>query len=120
VTAGLTIVSALQSYINSCTGNWIRRKKGPIDWTGNFVSQEDARPAGLAKGDDIEMLWYVNAAHYWTLKWAHVSDFSGLVVDRETGAIIQQTVNLGMNGYYGGDEGSIRIPGAGSDWWPFT
>jgi hypothetical protein len=47
-----------------------------------------------------------------------VRDFSGITVNRETGAIIARTINVDMAAYYGSNAGQILLPG-GTQFWPF-
>lgn len=125
-TAQLTISCALQEYVNSSSvvANriWTGRKSGPIDWT-LAVTEQDVDRSKFSKGDDLILRLYVSATEYYELKWAQVAEFTGITVDRETGAIIQQTVNLNMNGFdpaalsYNGSVGHILLPD-GSQWWP--
>lgn len=116
--AQLIITAANQPYVNACTDNWTRRKPGPIDWTGTLTLHNDSGlDLPFEIGDDVELWWYVTETTYWITKWAHVVSFTGITADR-AGPIIGMTVNLGMNGF-NPDVGQIRLPGAGSDWWPF-
>ena len=124
VSAVLTITAENQAYVNSSSvisGEcWTQRKPGNIDWTLAVTEQNNE---GLATEIDIaadeEFRLYVDDTDFWLLKWGHVGDVSGLTVDRETGAIMQRTVNIAMNGF-NPDVGEITLPGAGSSWWPFT
>lgn len=117
-TCTLTITAANQTAVNSTTLPWTLRKPGPIDWTMALAVQNDSKAAlGLEPGEDYEWKLYVDATLYYWLKWGHVQDFSGLNCDVESGAIISCTVNVGMAGG-GAALGSIRLPGASTDWWP--
>ena len=110
-------------YVNSSTivsGEcWKGRKAGtPIDWTLAAVVDDNLRSGVFpAKGDDQELWLYVDATTYWQLRWGTVKDFTGINADRETGAILQQTINWEMNGFNPG-VGLIRRPGDVADWWP--
>lgn len=118
----LTISADNQSYVNSSTNCWTRRKPGPIDWALAVTEQETARHGGIfdkiRRGNHVELNLYVDATQYWWLQWGIVHDFTGLNVDRETGAIISRTVNLAMSGFVNNNAGRIRVPGASSNWWP--
>lgn len=129
VTAQLTLSCALQSFVNSSTvvgGRlWTGQKPGPVDWT-LAVTEQDNRRSLFEKGDVISLRLYVNDTEYYELKWAHVQNFTGLTVDVETGAIMQQTVNLGMDGFdpdettYDPDSiGHVILPDL-TQWWPST
>jgi hypothetical protein len=118
--ATLTITSANQAYVNSSTANWTERVAGPIDWTLAVVQQDVARVSQAWDIDDEEVhfkLW-IDAVDFWDLKWGIIKDFTGITVDRQTGAIIEQTVNIEMNGVDATGAGSITLPGAGAAWWP--
>lgn len=119
VSAALTIIAENQSYVNSSTGGETGRKAGNIDWTLALVQQNLDRGVtlGFDKGDDIQIRGYVDAVDFWLLKWGKVKNFTNLTVDIETGAIMQRTVNIEMNGFVGGVVGGITLPGAGSPWW---
>lgn len=121
VTAQWTLTSALQAYVNSCTivssRLWTGQKSGPIDWTLAITQQDNARP--LAKGTRVSLKLYINATEFFLLKWARLQDYTGITVDRETGAIISQTLNFGMDGFNtdASTVGQIVLPDL-SVWWP--
>ncbi len=121
LSAELTITNALKEYVNSSTASggriWKGQKSGPLDWALS-ITQQDVQRASFAKGDNVQLRLYVNDTEYYELKWGLVGEFSGLTVDRETGAIMQQTINLNMSGF-NGSTGHIKLPG-GSQWWPAT
>lgn len=108
--AVLTITSANQAYVNSSTNCETGRKPGPLDFTLALTRQECDTEADFAKGDDLQIRIYDTDSTFWLLKWAKVKEFTGLTVDTETGAIIQHTVNLEMNGFVDGDVGQIVLP----------
>lgn len=120
--AVLNISCALQTYVNSSTviaGKvWTFRKSGVIDWNVALTQQDNERSTLFTIGDDVKLKGFINATEFWDLQWGHVRDFSGLNVDRESGAIIQRTINMDMNGILAGVAGRIRKPAAVSDWWP--
>lgn len=123
VRAELTISAANESYVNSSTyangKAWTGQKSGPIDWSVSMTQQDTERVTGIFDIDDVVQLrMFVDASTYWELKYGIVRDFSGITVNRETGAIIGRTVNIDMNGYYGSTNGHILKPD-GSTWWPF-
>jgi hypothetical protein len=126
LSAELTITNAVQSYVNSCTvvdGDlWTGQKSGPIDATLAVTEQSTDRTL-FDIGDDLDLKLYVSAAAFWHLTWMHVDNVTGLTVDRESGAIMQQTVNFGMQGFdvtagsYAASQGKILLP-SGSEFWP--
>ncbi len=126
LTGQLTLSCQLQEYVNSSTAvdgrMWKGRKSGPIDWT-LALTQQDVERDLFEKGDSIQLRLYVNETEYYELKWGMVGEFTGIQVDRETGAIIQQTINVSMDGYdpsegtYEGSRGHVLLPG-GTQWWP--
>lgn len=125
--AALTISATLHTVINSSTVDsgkvWTQRRAGPIDWTCAITEQDTIR-SKFQKGDSIMLRLFVSATEFWELKWGLVNEFTGLTVDRQTGAIMQQTVNLGMNGFdpdagsYAAAAGHIILPDT-TTWWPF-
>lgn len=121
VSAQLTFQCALQSYVNSCTivasRLWTGQKAGPIDWTLAITQQDNART--LTKGQQVALRLYVNATEFFLLKWGRLQNYTGINVDRQTGAIISQTLNFGMDGFdtVGEDVGQIVLPDA-TVWWP--
>jgi len=129
LSATLTISCALQEYVNSSSVDtddrvWTGRKSGPIDFT-LAITEQDVDRSKFEKGDSLVIRAYVNATEYYELKWTQVAEFTGITVDRETGAIIQQTVNLNMDGFdpaaltYNAATGHILLP-SGEQWWPAT
>jgi hypothetical protein len=119
-TAVLTLTSDNQSYVNCSTGGWTYRKPGPIDWTLALTLQDDRLGGGqLALNEIEEFKLYTDDTDYWRLQWGIVRDFTGLTVDRETGAIISHTVNIDMCGVDNdGVRGQITLPGETTPWWP--
>lgn len=120
--AVLTLSATNPTYVNSSTivGGvcWTGRKAGPIDWTLALTQQDTQRVSGpFSIGDDLKFKIFSDATNFWDLWWGHIRDFTGLQVNRETGAVIQRTVNVDWNSYNGG-YGRVRKPAAGVDWWP--
>jgi hypothetical protein len=120
--ATLTITAANQSFVNSSTNCWTGRKPGNIDWTLAVVEQQTQRFGGIyekiKRGNSVELKLFIDDENYWWLKWGMVHDFSDITVERESGAIIARTVNISKNGFLNGNTGLIRLPGAGSNFWP--
>lgn len=118
-TATLTLTAENQSYVNSSTNCYTGRIAGPFDWTLAITQQSDERAGGAFDiGDNLVLKAYTNPTEYWLLKWGMLKDFTGLNVDRESGAILQRTMNLEMNGFVGGAVGKVEKPGAAT-FWPF-
>lgn len=125
ISASLTISAANQSYVNSSSHiagkTWTGRRSGPIDWTLAIVHESEIRGAfPFNKGDDISLRLYIDDTDFWLLKWGKVKDFTNLTADIETGAILNRTINIEMNGFVDGDEGEITLPGETAPWWPAT
>lgn len=123
VQATLTMSTPSIPYVNSSTIAsgvcWTGRTGGILDWTLAVTEQNEDRLAILEIGEMLDLKLWADDTDYYRLKWGMVEGYSGLNVDRETGAIISRTVNLGMNGY-NGTEGQVTLPGAGSNLWPPT
>lgn len=122
--ASLTIKAAVEAYVNSSTyvggKAWTGQVSGPVDWSVQIGQQDDERLTNIFDIDDvIELKLFTTSALFWQLKHGIVRDFSGITVNRETGAIIGRTINVDMNGYYGTTRGAITKPGAIA-WWPFS
>lgn len=129
LTAQLTLSCKLQEYVNSSSvvgGRlWKGQKSGPVDWTLS-VTEQDNRRNIMSKGDSLVFRLFVDDSEYFELKWGKVGEFTGITVDRETGAIIQQTVNVSMDGfdpsqvtYDPNSIGHVLLPD-GTQWWPAT
>ncbi len=126
VQAQLTLSCALQEYVNSSSAVdcrlWKGQKAGPIDWTMSLTQQETERTQ-LLKGNSYVWRLFINATEYYELKWGLVHEFSGITVDRQTGAIIQRTVNVSMDGFdpaettFAAATGHVLLPDA-TQWWP--
>lgn len=118
--ATLTISAANQSAVNSSSASGTVRTPGDIDWTMALTQEKVTRAAAsdiLIKSNYYFKL-FTDATDFWLLKWGKVRDYSGIEINRETGAIIKRTINIDMSGFVGGVAGSITKPGAGSAWWP--
>jgi hypothetical protein len=125
-TATLTITSDVKTYVNSSTGCWTGRTRGPIDFTLAVVEQETKRSGGIHNAiqieESLELKCFVTEDLYWHLKWAHIEGFTGISVNPETGDIISRTVNMGMDGIDpDGAKGTgfIKTPG-GATFWPLA
>lgn len=122
VSATFTLTNSIQPYVNSSTfitdRVWTGRKAGIFDWTVSWTEQNVDR-SRFKKGDNLALKLYVTASTFWLLKFGRVKDFTNIVVDRETGKIIQQTVNLEMSGVRDTDSslGTITKPDS-TVFWP--
>lgn len=98
--ATLTITNAIQEYVNSSTIDsgdlWKGRKAGILDWAVSMTQQDNLRTQ-IFIGDQVALKMYVDATTFWDLQYGIVKDFTGIQINRETGAIIQQTVNVDMD-----------------------
>ena len=120
VSATLTITADNVTKVNSSTAGWTERKAGPIDWTLQVVMDDnDTDSIGFDQDDNLALKLYVDDTQFWHLKWGMVGEFTGLVVDNDTGALIRQTANISMNGFPPEllTGGAITLPGAASNWW---
>lgn len=115
VQATLTITAANQPYVNSSTGCWTGRKAGPIDCTLAVVEQNVERDF-LSIYDDVELKLFTTATLFWHLKWMHLKEFTGINVDRESGAILSRTANFEKNGFVSGSTGFIKKPDTTTFW----
>lgn len=119
----LTLTNSLQAYVNSSTvlSNviWTGQTPGVNDWTA-AIQLETHKPP-LAVNSIYPFKFDVNETadptDTWELTEAIISGYSGITADRETGAILGMTMNLGMRGHDGTTLGSIKPPGA-SNFWP--
>lgn len=123
VNASLTFSAAMASYVNSSTyingKAWTGQKSGPIDWGLSITQEDDERLTNIFSPDDIvQVKLFTDSTLFWLLKHGIVRDFSGITVNRETGAIIGRTINIDMNGYYGSTLGAVIMPDT-TQWWPF-
>jgi hypothetical protein len=115
VQATFNITADNQTYVNSSTSCRTYRKAGNIDWTLSVVEQNEAQD--LTKGSFYRILLFTTNSLYWELEWGIFTGYTGFVIDRETGAIIQKTANFAMSGSDGTSIGSIVTP-SGSTFWP--
>jgi len=121
VNANLNVVANNQSYVDSSTiiagTTWTGRKAGGIDWNAAVTVNNHAKQ--FAMQADYELVMGVDAATDWTLRYGHLRDYTGLVVDPNTQAIQQQTMNFEMTGLHPttGAIGQILLPG-GAVFWP--
>ena len=122
LSATLNISAANPTFVNSSTifgGQcWTRRRAGVIDWNVSVTEQDNDRTK-FDKGDDLFLRLYINATQYWNLAFAKLREFTGLTVDRQSGAILSQTLNFDMNSNRDtdGNTGFVVRP-SGFTYWP--
>jgi len=126
ISAELTLTCKLLEYVTSSTyvssKAWKGQKPGPVTWSLSVTVLDTIRSI-LQIGTSYQFRCYVTSSLYFELKWGQVNEFSGLQVDRETGAIMQHTVNIGMNGFdpaavtYAASVGHVLMPDT-TQWWP--
>jgi hypothetical protein len=120
--AQLTVLSSLVPYVNSGTvvdGQlWTGRKSGPIDWNVVLTVQDTIR-SQLTKGQEVWLRLYVDATRFWQLSYGIVREFTGIQVNRQTGAIVGYTIPIEMKACAAADGslGEIILPDE-STWWP--
>lgn len=123
-TATLTLSSELQAYSNSSTVDtgecWTKRVAGPIDGSLSIGRQDTDLTAATSpqRLSSYPFKLYVDGTDFWHITEMFVKDYSGLEVDRESGAVVAYTIDCELNVWDGSALGSIVQPGAGSDWWP--
>lgn len=121
LTATLTMTVANQAFVSSSTACWTQRKRGAaFDFTLAIAQYNESGLGPVTIGTDAVVKLYTSTTDFWILKWAQLAGITGVSVDVETGAIIQQTLNFNFNGVSAGALGQIRKPGAAVDWWPST
>lgn len=118
----LTVTADIKPYVNSDTVVagviWTGQEMGNIDWAASITVQDTARTGLPVIGNDYDWELYQDATDYWDLQQGHVASYSGITVDRETGNIVEATINVMMSGHDLTSVGRIRRPGDVADWWP--
>lgn len=118
----LTISNEVQSYVNSSTGGNTGRLAGVFDLDITATEQEVLRSL-FQKDDILELKLPVDPTftNFWFIQYGHVKNFTNIRADRETGAIITQNVEIPWSAFDAESNlGSIKLPGAGSNWWPIS
>lgn len=121
--ATLTLSAAVQTFVNSCSAGRVGRVSGNIDWSlAITVQNDDLASLPFEVNDLVALQLPIDDTDEWQLTWGIVRDFSNIMVDRESGAIVSFTVNIDMAGFDNdtGDVGSIILPGETDPWWPLT
>lgn len=123
--AQLTISCELKSFTNSSTiidGElWTGQRAGNIDWSLS-ITEHDISRSKVIKGQRYAVRLYVNDTDFYEIRWVQVNEFTGLTVNRESGDIMQQSVNMTMDGFDtdaapGDAVGALILPDE-SIWWP--
>jgi len=122
--------SSYDSFSKFC---YTERLRGPIDFDLDIL--EDHNHMGLLFlpvtgvirpiGADVKIKIYVNATEFWAINFARIDGVSDLLVDPETANVIEQTVNLKMQGFTGAFNSGVAQEGNITDpkfllRWPFT
>jgi hypothetical protein len=118
-----TFINELQTAVNSSTyvspHLWTARKAGNYDWSLAITEQNSDR-SRFQKGQQLWVRLHLDAtgSNYWELATGLVKNFTGIVYDRESGRINQQTVNVEMNSNNvdDGSIGHIKKPGGDTVW----
>lgn len=120
ISATLTLTKQNLAVVSSSTACGTARARGPaIDWTLAITQYNHLGIGPTALKADSIITLPANSTEVWDLKWGHMQSVTGVTVDIETGALIQQTLNYAMNGILAGALGWIKKPGA-VDIWPPT
>jgi len=112
----LTISSDNKVYVDASTAGWKRRVAGNIDWTLAVVEHDVSR-AKLTKHEQRSFKIFVDAVEFWLLEWGKILDFSNILTNVDTGDILGQTVNIGMDAHDGASIGQIVLPDL-TVYWP--
>jgi|SRR3989304_7278196 len=122
--AVLNILANNIPVMDSCGDGWMRRLGGVIDWNMNFVCTEadiTAQPLNMLVNSYVAAKLWINSLNYWDLKWALVKEYTNFTVERDTGKLINYTVNIEMSVDSGPNslaDGQIILPGAITPWFP--
>jgi len=88
-----------QAFATTTTAGWKNRAEGGLDIECNFTVLTD----DFADFPDVnaikELRLYIDATHYWQLKWMIFGEHSGLDVDIEGGALVGGTINAAFVPY---------------------
>lgn len=123
VNANLNITANNQTYVDSSTivsgVVWTGRLAGGPDFNASVTVNNHAKQ--FAPQNDYILKMGVDASTEWEFRYAHLRDYSGLVVDPNTQAIQQQTMNFEKTALDPATDaiGLILKPG-GAQYWPST
>lgn len=88
-----------QAFATTTTAGWKMRAEGPLDIECSFTVLTDDFADFPAVNSIKELRLYIDATHYWQLKWMIFGEQSGLDVDIEGGALVGGTVNAAFVPY---------------------
>lgn len=112
----LTFTAGNSTYNSSSSSCWTKTVPGPIDWSLSVTIGNDNRPFTL--GEAVRLRAWVDGTDYWLLEYGRFAGYSGLVVDRSSNSIVQQTLTFEMTTQNdSGTEGVVTVPGGGTNWW---
>lgn len=117
--ATFTMMNPSVAYVNSSTNCGTGRLNGPaFDWSLSVTEQNDTRITALALGNQEQFKIWIDDSNYWQLCWGRVKEYTGQQFDRETGAVIQRTVVIEMDGFDedDGSQGCIKAPDDTDHW----
>lgn len=113
----LNLTQEAPTYIDSSTEGWTKRLPGILDFTGSFVCIDDSDL--LTMGTVGALTIAHNSLSIATIQNVIVTGISGITVDPSSGAIVEYTVNFGLQTHgESGDIGSILL--FGTSVWPPT
>jgi hypothetical protein len=104
-TATLAIWRTNTTYVNSGTGNTVKRLKGNLDASLTFAvhtadfSKLSASLNTPARGKSMGVRMYTTGSLFWLLEWMKFRNLSELVCDREGAAMVGMTLNWELNGF---------------------
>lgn len=108
----------------SVNSAFTKRTKGFFDFSITIVEDSTSLLDSISSkvGDSLRIKLFVDDTTFWTVEWAKIDSITDLIVDIESGRVIEQTVNLLQNSRANiedeFEEGFIINP-AGSVVWPF-
>lgn len=122
VSATLTFTSALDRFSNSSTACQILSLAGNLDWTLEVVDENPCIIPTLQS--DYWITLEVSSTQTWSLKWGQFTGVSNLLVDTESGAMINKTNIFSMQAVNcctpaSPVRGAIIDP-AGATVWPYA
>jgi len=123
--AVLAFSAASTAFASSCTGPYVDRKGGTVDWSLLLTLNEadvSALPLTLKPNMYIgAKIKFLAEGLEYLLTWGLVKDFTNFNVDVETGAIITYDMLVEMSVDTGPDtgvDGEVLIPTWANPWWP--
>lgn len=122
--AVLTITAANLEIRDSCNAPFVSRAGGNIDWTLALLLDEadpSTLPLQMTPNNYVAVQIFTDIVNFWDLKWGLVKDYNNFLVERNTGKIIDYTVDIEMSvdaGSLVGFSGAIILPGETIPWFP--